>query len=68
MQEIIDHETWIFNLTEANLNPSEVPTWFKEYSFKDAFSLPDLSPKSVGKMLQAWKNDTAQLTRVNHLS
>lgn len=64
-QQIIDHETWIFNLTEANLNPSESPKWFKEYSFKDAFNLSDLSPKSLGEMLENWKNDTAQLTKVN---
>lgn len=51
-------------MTEANLNPSDSPKWFKEYSFKDAFDLHDLSPKSLAKMLENWKKDTAQLTKV----
>lgn len=53
-------------MTEANLNPDESPNWFKEYSFKDAFALSDLSPKSVGQLVENWKTDTEQLKKVNH--
>lgn len=64
LQRIVDHDTWIFNLTEANSHPDDSPKWFKEYSFKDAFDLPDLRPKTIGEMLQRWKGDTDQLKKV----
>lgn len=44
---MVDHETWIFNLTEANANRDDNPVWFKEYSFKSAYDLVDLSPASL---------------------
>ncbi|CAL8071311.1 unnamed protein product [Orchesella dallaii] len=43
--EIVDHETWIYNVTQANLEGS--PTLFKEYSAKEAFGLRSLRPADL---------------------
>uniref|UniRef100_A0A1Q3G345 Sphingomyelin phosphodiesterase n=1 Tax=Culex tarsalis TaxID=7177 RepID=A0A1Q3G345_CULTA len=50
--EILDQETWIYNLTEANLTPDQPPRWFKEYSFREHYNLTDLSPRSLDQLLQ----------------
>ena len=42
--EIVDHETYIYNLTAANLNN---PSWFKLYSAKEAYGLESLRPKHL---------------------
>lgn len=63
--EVIDHETWIFNLTEANLTPSQTPKWFKEYSFRDAFNVTDLSPSTLSNLVNnTLKNDHKLLKKV----
>ncbi|XP_022920309.2 sphingomyelin phosphodiesterase-like [Onthophagus taurus] len=49
--EVLDAESWTFNLTEANLTPTQQPSWFKLYSFKDVFEMNDLSPKSMRELL-----------------
>lgn len=64
-QEIVDHETWIFDLAEANANSVDSPNWFKEYTFKDAYGLPDLSPKSLNSMMNDWLNDTSNIAKVS---
>lgn len=51
-QEILDQETWIYNLTEANLTLDQPPCWFKEYSFREHYNLTDLSPRSLDQLLQ----------------
>jgi len=43
--EIVDHETWIYNVTQANLAGS--PTLFKEYSAKEAFGLKSFRPQDL---------------------
>ncbi|XP_067633003.1 sphingomyelin phosphodiesterase-like [Eurosta solidaginis] len=49
--QVVDHETWIFNLTEANVNgESQEPNWFKEYEFSTEFTA-DLSPAGIDKLL-----------------
>ncbi|XP_071578444.1 sphingomyelin phosphodiesterase 1 [Temnothorax nylanderi] len=45
-----DYENWMYNLTLANLQPDKRPSWFKSYSFKEEYGIPDLSYDS----LQAW--------------
>lgn len=57
--EVVDHETYIFNLTKANLAPGQPPIWFKEYSFRDEFDLDDLSPYTLSKLV----NDTFRRDR-----
>ncbi|GMR34411.1 hypothetical protein PMAYCL1PPCAC_04606, partial [Pristionchus mayeri] len=42
---VIDTETYATNLDDANTKDQE-PEWFLEYSAKDTFGLPDLSPSS----------------------
>ncbi|XP_058443151.1 sphingomyelin phosphodiesterase 1-like [Malaya genurostris] len=59
--EILDHETWIYNLTEANLHPDRKPKWIKEYSFKELFALDDLSPNSLDALLQRFAQTEADL-------
>lgn len=48
--EVIDFDTYIFNLTAANLTPDQPPKWFKEYSFRDAFNITDLSPYTLSHL------------------
>ncbi|XP_058443150.1 sphingomyelin phosphodiesterase 1-like isoform X2 [Malaya genurostris] len=59
--EILDQETWIYNLTEANLSPERRPEWFKEYSFKDSYGLSDLSPNSLDGLLQTFAQSQQDL-------
>lgn len=67
LQEVIDHETWIFNLTEANQAPDSSPNWFKEYSFKEFYQIPDLSPDTLSEMVtNKWmKEDNSLMTKVS---
>lgn len=41
--DILDAESWIFNLTEANTNASLNPTWLKLYSFKEEYGVGSLN-------------------------
>ncbi|KAG4074682.1 hypothetical protein HA402_004553 [Bradysia odoriphaga] len=62
--EVLDHETWIFNVTEANQSPDNPPKWFKEYSFKEFYEVPDLSPVSLSDMLaDKWMKEASLMTR-----
>ncbi|XP_004534319.1 sphingomyelin phosphodiesterase [Ceratitis capitata] len=50
--QVVDHETWIFNLTEANSHgDSKSPNWFKEYEFAAEFTT-NLSPAGIDKLLE----------------
>lgn len=64
--EVVDHETYIFNLTEANLAPAgQPPKWFKEYSFREAFGVTDLSPFSLSKLVNTtFRHDRRLLHKV----
>ncbi|CAH1111058.1 unnamed protein product [Psylliodes chrysocephalus] len=44
--DIVDIDTYSFNMTEANLYRDRTPAWSKLYSMKQAYNLPDLSPTS----------------------
>ncbi|KAG4072908.1 hypothetical protein HA402_006588 [Bradysia odoriphaga] len=55
--QVIGHETWIYNLTEANLNASSSPNWFREYSFIDAYNVADLSPASLDELMTSFATD-----------
>ncbi|XP_037949873.1 sphingomyelin phosphodiesterase 1-like [Teleopsis dalmanni] len=49
--QVVDHETWIFNLTEANIHGKEIrPVWFKEYTFSSEFT-KELCPDCIDKLL-----------------
>ncbi|XP_073820484.1 sphingomyelin phosphodiesterase-like [Musca autumnalis] len=48
--QVVDHSTWIFNLTEANTHGEQrSPRWFKEYQFTDFTK--NLSPAGVDALL-----------------
>ena len=51
LQEIKDFDTYIFNLTEANLHPTESPRWYKLYSFLEAYDVPSLKPHDLSNLV-----------------
>jgi hypothetical protein len=59
--QVNEYESWIFNLTEANLNPGQSPRWFKQYSFKEDFGLKDLSPASLDQLVHSMVRDRKRL-------
>ncbi len=58
-------ESWIYNLTEANMKPSVRPRWYKHYSFKQAFKLKDLSPASIDGLVNKMATNKNLLMQVN---
>ncbi|CAH0560165.1 unnamed protein product [Brassicogethes aeneus] len=57
---------WTFNLTEANLSPEIGPNWYKLYSFKHAYNLADLKPKTVGNLLYTMAKNHTLLEQFNN--
>lgn len=46
--EILDHEAYIYNVTDANLNgASQVPPLFREYSAKEEYGLKSFRPNDL---------------------
>lgn len=56
---VLDHETYIMNLTEANL--SNKPQWIKEYSAKETYGLSSLAPADWDHLVQRMNSDDAIL-------
>lgn len=54
---MVDHDTFIYNLTRANELKTDHPEWFKSYSFKSAYGVPNLSPASLDGLLTTFAND-----------
>ncbi|XP_050666343.1 sphingomyelin phosphodiesterase isoform X2 [Leptidea sinapis] len=46
---VVDHETWIMNLKEANL--FGYPIWYKLYSARSAYLMPSLRPQDWDKFI-----------------
>ncbi|XP_054266219.1 sphingomyelin phosphodiesterase-like isoform X1 [Macrosteles quadrilineatus] len=46
---VVDHETWIMNLKEANLY--DYPIWYKLYSMRTAFQVPSLLPQELDTLV-----------------
>jgi sphingomyelin phosphodiesterase len=44
MKSVVDHETWITDLGEANRVRASHLKWYKLYSAKEAYGLPSLNP------------------------
>lgn len=55
--DVLDYEQWTFNLTAANLNPKKSPDWYKIYSLKEAYGLPDLSGESLANLVKKMEKD-----------
>lgn len=62
--EVLDYESWHYNLTEANLNPNRPPRWQKTYRFKEAYQVEDMSPDSLDKLVQRMGSDRGLLNTV----
>ncbi|KAF9816216.1 hypothetical protein SFRURICE_003767 [Spodoptera frugiperda] len=48
-RQVVDHETWIMNLKEANL--FGYPIWYKLYSARSAYMMPALRPQDWDKFI-----------------
>ncbi|KAG5890820.1 hypothetical protein JTB14_008261 [Gonioctena quinquepunctata] len=56
--DVLDAETWTFNLTLANINKKI--DWYKLYSFKQAFEVDSLLPAAMDLLVRKMaKNDTS---------
>jgi hypothetical protein len=52
-QRVLDHETWYYNLTEANLaGPDVLPNWQKLYTFTEAYETPSVLPSDLHDLWQ----------------
>ncbi|XP_072757179.1 sphingomyelin phosphodiesterase-like [Anoplolepis gracilipes] len=58
-----DIETWIYNLTLANEYATQRPPWYKSYSFKEEYDIPDLTYDSLQSWLTKLTRDDDLLTR-----
>jgi Acid sphingomyelin phosphodiesterase C-terminal region len=59
LQQVLDHETWSFNLTEANMAGQDVlPNWQKLYSFRETFGLDSLLPQELDQFVKRLATDT----------
>lgn len=59
---VLDHETYILNLTEANHSPEtgkpvKDPKWGLLYRAREAYQLPSLFPADLDALLQAFVKD-----------
>lgn len=48
-QAVLDHETWVMNLKEANLYG--YPIWYKLYSARDSYQMTNLMPQDWDKFV-----------------
>lgn len=62
--QINNHQTWIYNLTAANLTPNQTPTWFLEYDFQQEYGLDNLSPRALSGLMDRFARDESLLRRV----
>lgn len=63
--QINGHETWIYNLTQANLSPNQNPTWYKEYEFMSEYGIPNLSPASLSGLADTFARSPLKMQRVS---
>lgn len=63
---MIDFNTWYYNLTEANLEPEKVPTWYNEYSFKDFYNLNSLRPMDVDRLVNRMVTTGKELLSIHY--
>lgn len=43
-------ESYIFSLSEANRTPAQSPRWFRQFAFREAFGVSDLSPAGLDRL------------------
>ncbi|XP_077489009.1 sphingomyelin phosphodiesterase-like [Amblyomma americanum] len=54
---VLDHETYLMNVTEANLSPTREPLWQLEYTAKSAWGMTSLQPKEWDALVQKMESD-----------
>ncbi|XP_031847161.1 sphingomyelin phosphodiesterase isoform X1 [Nomia melanderi] len=52
---VVDHETWVMNLKEANLY--DYPMWHKLYSARQAYQMPSLLPRDWDSLIDKMSNE-----------
>lgn len=52
---VVDHETWVMNLKEANLY--DYPIWHKMYSARQAYQMSSLLPKDWDSLIDKMSNE-----------
>jgi len=56
--QVLDHETYFMNLTEANINRDSKPLeFFLSYSARNAFPIMDLTPEQLHNLVIQIKDD-----------
>lgn len=63
LQNVVDYESWIYNLTKANHNLHNGPEWFKLYSFKMEFNLQNLTLSSLNNLVHQFATDSNLLQK-----
>ncbi|XP_049773535.1 sphingomyelin phosphodiesterase-like isoform X2 [Schistocerca cancellata] len=48
---VVDYTSWMFNLTEANLDPNTEPNWYKLYSFREAYGVESMNLTELDKLV-----------------
>ncbi|XP_046396231.1 sphingomyelin phosphodiesterase-like isoform X2 [Ischnura elegans] len=61
---LVDHETWIFNLTEANQNPTQSPRWYRSILATKDFGVASLSPNDLYQHTLRMVEDEALFQRM----
>ncbi|XP_063219326.1 sphingomyelin phosphodiesterase isoform X2 [Bacillus rossius redtenbacheri] len=54
---VVDHETWVMNLKEANLY--DYPIWYKLYSVRSSYQMPSLLPQDWDSLLNKLTIDSS---------
>ncbi|XP_043498948.1 sphingomyelin phosphodiesterase-like [Polistes fuscatus] len=58
-----DFDNWMYDITQANEDPTKFPQWYKSYSFKNEYNLKDLSLNSLNNWLIDMRNNQDLLDR-----
>lgn len=54
---VLDHETWIMDLQEANRHAVESPRWYRLYTAREAFRMHSLTPQDWDHLIQRMTYD-----------
>ncbi|KAL3206823.1 hypothetical protein MRX96_010605 [Rhipicephalus microplus] len=54
---LLDHDTYLLNLTTANAHPDMPPKWELEYSARDAYNMTSLQPQQWDAVLRKMEHD-----------
>ncbi|XP_077499855.1 sphingomyelin phosphodiesterase-like [Amblyomma americanum] len=56
---LLDHHTYLLDLSVANAQPDQPPQWELEYSARAAYNMSNLEPKQWDKVLRKMEHDDA---------